>query len=134
MTETERERRPGLNPHDTWASAGFRFLIEIAAWVSGPWAAAEAVGAWWAAVPVALVLLLLPAVFNTPGDKKTTGVSTPGPLRICIEALLLAAAIYGAWRVWPSWLAIAVTVAGALMVVFGVPRYRWLLRQSRPVR
>ncbi|MEM6989628.1 MAG: hypothetical protein AAF721_04000, partial [Myxococcota bacterium] len=96
-------------------------------------AAVEAVGAWWAAVPVAMLLFLLPAVFNTPGDKKTTGVPTPGRVRICIEALLLAAAVYGAWRVWPPSFAIAVTACGALMIVFGIPRYHWLLRGA-PLR
>lgn len=132
MTEVER-RGPGVSPYDTYASSGFRFLIEIAAWVGGPWAAIDVVGAWWAAIPTALVLFLLPGVFNTPGDKNVTGVPTPGPIRIAIEALLLAAAVYGAWRVWPPWLAVAVSVAGGSMVMFGVPRYRWLLRGAPPV-
>lgn len=133
MTQIEREGRPGINPHDTYASSGFRFTIEIAAWIAGPWAASDAVGAWWAAIPAALILFLLPAIFNTPGDKKATGIAISGPIRIGIEALLLAAAVYGAWRVWPVWLAVAVSVAGGLMVVFGTPRYRWLLRGSPPV-
>lgn len=133
MTELERKPHPGLNPLDTYTSSGCRFLIEIAAWIGGPWAAIDVVGAWWAAVPTALVLLLLPAVFNTPGDKNLTGVPTPGPIRVCIEALLLVAAVYGAWRVWPVWLAVAVSVAGGFMIVFGIPRYRWLLRGA-PLR
>lgn len=133
MSETEPKQRPGVSPHDTYASSFFRFLIEVAAWVGGPWAAVDVVGAWWAAIPTALVLFMLPAVFNTPGDKKATGVPTPGPIRIGIEALLLAAAVYGAWRVWPLWLAVAVTVAGGLMVVFGIPRYLWLLRGAPQV-
>lgn len=133
MTEGERRQHPGLNPLDTYASSGFRFLIEVAAWIGGPWAAVDVVGAWWAAVPTALVLLLLPALFNTPGDKNTTGIPTPGPIRIGIEALLLAAAVYGAWRVWPVWLAVGVCVSGGLMIVLGIPRYRWLLRGA-PLR
>ncbi|MGH1345933.1 MAG: DUF2568 domain-containing protein [Nannocystales bacterium] len=129
MTETDREPRPGVNPHDTYASSGFRFLIEVAAWVGGPWAAVDLLGAWWAAIPTALVLLLLPAVFNTPGDKKITGVPTLGPVRIGIEALLLGTAVYSAWQVWQPWLAIVVTLSGGLMVLLGIPRYRWLLRR-----
>lgn len=131
MKRVER-KTPGVSPYDTFASSGFRFLIEVAAWVGGPWAAIDVAGAWWAAVPTAVVLLALPALFNTPGDKKTTPIATPGPIRIAIEALLLAAAVYGAWRVWPSWLAIAVSLAGGLMVAFGIPRYRWLLRGAPP--
>ncbi len=125
---TKELKGPGVSPYDTYLSSGFRFLIEVAAWVGGPWAATKIVGHWWASIPTALVLFLLPALFNTPGDKKTTGIPTPGPLRIGVEAILLGAAIYGAWTVWPPWLAIAVSVAGALMVVFGIPRYRWLLK------
>ena len=132
MTEEARKNRPGVSPFDTYASSGFRFLIEVAAWIGGPWAAVDVFGAWWAAIPTALVLFLLPAVFNTPGDKKVTGVPTPGPIRIGIEALLLATAVFGAWRVWPPWLAVAVSVAGALMVGFGVPRYLWLIRGAPP--
>ncbi len=129
-----RERSgPGVSPYDTYASSASRFLIELAAWVGAPWAAVDVVGAWWAAIPTALVLLLLPGLFNTPGDKNITGSPTPGPIRICVEALLLAAAVYGAWRVWPPWLAVAVSVAGGLMIVSGVPRYRWLIQGAPPV-
>lgn len=123
----------GVSPYDTYASSAFRFLIEVAAWVAGPWAAIDIAGVWWVALPTALTLLLLPAIFNTPGDKKTKGVPTPGFIRIGIEALLLGTAIFGAWRVWPNWLALAVSVAGAMMVAFGIPRYRWLLRGAPAV-
>lgn len=85
-------------------------------------------------MPTALLLFLLPALFNTPGDKKSTVIATPGFARIGIEALLLVAAVYSAWCVWPVWLAVAVSVAGALMIVFGIPRYRWLLRGAPPPR
>jgi len=114
------------NPLDTAASSATRFGIELAAWLAGPWAAAELVGAWWA-VPVALVVLMgLPATFNTPGDKNVDGIATPGPIRIGIEMLLLVVAIASAWYVWPTWAAILVTLLGLAMVATGVPRYRWL--------
>ena len=77
MTEGGTKTASGA-PLDTYASSGFRFLIEIAAWIGGPWAAVDVVGAWWAAVPTALGLLLLPALFNTPGDKNTTGIPRLG--------------------------------------------------------
>jgi len=122
-----------MNPYDTPVSSGLRFLIELVAWVAGPWAVADAVGSGWAAVPAVVVLLGLPALFNTPGDKKTTGVPTPGPIRILIELVLLAAAIAGAWMVWSPWAAVAVSLAGVLMVITGIRRYRWLAKGAGPV-
>jgi len=119
----------GLSPFDTAASSALRFAIEIIAWVAGPWAAAEITGSGWA-IPVALVVLVgLPAVFNTPGDKKSDGIATPGPIRIVIEMLLLGVAVAGAFTVWPVWVAVLVVLIGLGMVVTGLPRYRWLLSQ-----
>ncbi len=116
----------GPSPYDTPASAGSRFAIELVAWVAGPWAAAEVAGLAWVALPALLVLVGLPAVFNTPGDKHTDGIATPGPIRIGIEVLLLAVAVGSAWIVWPPWAAIAAALLGIVMVVTGLPRYRWL--------
>ncbi len=125
--------RPGVSPYDTYLSSGTRFLIELTAWIAGPWAAGDLAGPW-AAILTLVVLLALPSLFNTPGDKRTTGgVATPGPIRIAIEMVLLAAALWGAWTVWPSWLAVAVTVVGVVMLVSGVPRYRWLAAGAPPV-
>jgi len=119
-----------VSPFDTAASSATRFGIELVAWVAGPWAAAELVGAWWA-VPIALVILMgLPATFNTPGDKHTTGIPTPGPIRILIEMFLLVVAIASAWYIWPTWAAVLVTLLGVALLITGLPRYRWLLTGS----
>ena len=130
---TQRPDGTGMSPYDTSASAGLRFAIEIVAWVAGPWAAAELTGSGWAIVPALVALVALPALFNTPGDKNTTGIPTPGPLRILIEMLLLVVAIAGAWIVWPAWAAAAVTVIGVAMVFTGRHRYRWLAAGAPPV-
>lgn len=114
------------SPYDTTASSLTRFGIEVVAWVAGPWAAADVADTNWAILPALLVLVGLPSAFNTPGDKNTTGVPTPGPLRIAIEMLLLVVAVVSAWIVWPTWAAILVTLLGAAMLVTGMPRYRWL--------
>ena len=116
----------GPSPYDTSVSAGSRFAIELAAWVAGPWAAADMTGWGWMAVPALVVLVGLPALFNTPGDKKTDGIATPGPIRIEIEMFLLGVAVASAWIVWSAWAALAVTIVGIVMVASGLPRYRWL--------
>lgn len=127
MDSTASESSAALpSPFDTAASSLTRFGIEVVAWVAGPWAAADVTGTKWAIVPALLVLVGLPSVFNTPGDKNTTGVPTPGPIRIAIEMLLLAVAVISAWIVWPTWAAILVTLLGAGMLVTGLRRYRWL--------
>ena len=123
---TQPADRHGMSPYDTALSSGLRFAIEIVAWVAGPWAAGELTGSGWAIVPALVVLIGLPALFNTPGDKKTTGIPTPGPVRILIEMLLLVAAIAGAWIVWPVWAATLVSVIGLAMVITGRHRYQWL--------
>ncbi len=125
-SEPSGNSHSGVSPFDTVASSATRFVIEIVAWIAGPWAAADLLGSRWWALPTAVVLLALPALFNTPGDKKTTGIPTPGPIRILIEMLLLAAAIAGAWVVWPPWAAILVTLVGVALLTTGRSRYKWL--------
>lgn len=126
------DQSEGLSPYDTGVSSALRFLIEVLAWVLGPWAAAELTGSLWAIIPALVVLMGLPALFNTPGDKKFDGIATPGPLRILIEMLLLGAAVAGAWIVLPPWAAILVSIVGLAMVLSGLPRYRWLAAGAPP--
>lgn len=117
-----------MSPYDTAASAALRFLAELAAWIAGPWGAAELTGRGWVAVPVAAVLVALPAVFSTPGDKHQVVVATPGPVRLALEAGLWAVAVAGAVIAWPGWAAFGVVALVAATIVTGMPRARWLLR------
>jgi hypothetical protein len=114
------------HPYDTPVSGGLRFAVELIAWIAAPWAVAQE--AWWLAVPVFVVLVGLPAVFSTPGDKRQVVVATPGPVRVAIEALLYAAAIAGAWLVWPVWAAVVATGIVLISLVAGRARLAWLLR------
>ncbi|NNE97203.1 MAG: hypothetical protein HKN24_14370 [Acidimicrobiales bacterium] len=114
------------SPYDTVASSAFRFLIEIVAWVAGPWAVADLTGSNWLAIPALVVLVGLPAVFNAPGDKNTEGIVIPGPLRIVIEMFLAAVAVAASAIVWPAWGSAAVALIAAAMLVTGRARYRWL--------
>lgn len=116
------------NAVDHPVGAALRFIVELSAWVAAPWAASRT--SWLLAVVVLLVLLLLPGIFNVPGDKHVSGRPVSGPVRIAIELLLMVAAVGGAWVVWPSWAAITVTVVTALALVANLPRWRWLAPRS----
>lgn len=123
----------GLSPFDTSASSTLRFLIELTAWVAGPWAAVQLFDSGWAVLPTLVLLLGLPSIFNVPGDKNIEGIAVPGMVRIAIEALLLIVAVVSAWIVWPLWVAFVVTVVAVGMVATGLPRYRWMVAGAPPV-
>ena len=133
MNDTPRPTVAGPSPYDTVASSGLRFAVEIIAWVAGPWAVADLTEQGWTAIPALVFLLALPAVFNTPGDKKQTGVPTPGPIRIGIELFLTAVAIAGAWIVWPAWAAVLVSVVALASWIAGRRRVQWLAAGAPPV-
>lgn len=80
-----------LHPFDSPLSSALRFLTEVIAWVACPWAVTGASG--WLAALTLEVLVGLPAVFSTRGDKRRIIVATPGPLRVLIEIALHAAAV-----------------------------------------
>lgn len=114
------------HPYDTPLSSALRFAVELVAWVAGTWVVAQ----WsvWLAVPALIVLVGLPSVFSTPGDKKQVVVPTPGPVRALLELALYLVAVAGAWVVWPTWLAVIATLIVVASVVVGMPRTMWLLR------
>ena len=120
------KHEPFDHPYDTPLSSGLRFAVEVIAWVAGPWMAGQA--SIWLAIPVLVVLVGLPSLFSTSGDKRQVLVPTPGPLRVALELLLHAVAIVAPWFVWPPALAVVTTLVVAAALVTGVPRTRWLLR------
>lgn len=120
------------NPLDNFASASSRFAIEIAAWVAGPWAAAEITGTWLAIIPALLILVALPGVFSTAGDKRHVVVAVPGRIRFGIELILAAVASYSAFLVWTPVGGFIVVIIAALMFVTGMARARWLISNEAP--
>lgn len=115
------------HPIDTPLSSGLRFVMELIAWVAGPWAVWVLVSPW--AMPVALVVLVgLPAVFSTPGDKNTIIVATPGPVRILIELFLHAVALIAPLLVWPPYVGVIAILLVLGSLVVGIPRLIWLAR------
>ncbi|GLZ78572.1 hypothetical protein Afil01_33790 [Actinorhabdospora filicis] len=106
-----------------------RFLLELVAWTAAPWSLASH------SIPLAvasvLVLIGLPTVFATPGDKKQVIVAVPGVVTIGLVALHIAVAAVASWVAWPLWTAIAVWALCAAAVVTELPRWRWLLSARR---
>ncbi|WP_412544193.1 hypothetical protein R8Z50_17370 [Longispora sp. K20-0274] len=101
-----------------------RFGTELVAWVATPWAL---VGY---SIPLAvlsvLVLIGLPTVFATPGDKKQVLVAVPGYVTVGLVVLQLVAAVVSSWFAWPAPVAVAVSMLATATVVTELPRWRWL--------
>ena len=110
-------QRPGV-------ASALRFATEIVAWVAAPWALAGH------SVPLAVgadVLLIgLPTIFSTPGDKKTVLVAVPGYVTIGLVVLQMAAAGIASWAAWPLPVAVAVWALVAVTAVAELPRWRRL--------
>jgi hypothetical protein len=115
------------HPGHGYVSGGLRFLTELIAWVAVPWAL------WPHSIALAIgalvILIGLPAVFSTPGDRPGGGtlVPVPGIVTILLVLMQLAAAVAGAWALWPWWAAASVTVLCLIVTATEQPRWRWLL-------
>jgi hypothetical protein len=81
---------------------------------------------------VLAILVALPGVFSTTGDKRYVVVAVPGRIRLLIEIVLAAVAIYSAFVVWTYIGAIVVAVITVVMFVSGARRARWLLSNGPP--
>jgi len=112
--------------HDTVAGSGFRFLTEVIAWVTGTWVVGL-VHPFWGVLAL-IIMVGLPTVFTTTGDKKHTMVETPGPLRALIDFFQFAVAALAPWFVLPIWMAAACVVIVVAAIFFGRARFFWLFR------
>jgi hypothetical protein len=110
---------------------GLRFLAELVAWAAVPWAL-------WPHSPVlaiaaVLVLVVPPAVFGTPGDRPggDPPIAAPGAVTIASVLAHLVGAVAAAWVLWPTAVAIVVTVLCIAVVVSEQPRWRALVGRRR---
>ncbi|MEV4003979.1 hypothetical protein [Actinomadura sp. NPDC049753] len=117
-------KSPGGRAPDTKAASVLRFLAELVAWVAAPWALAP--HSIPLAVLVVVVLVGLPTVFSTPGDKANTIVAVPGSITIALVILHLAVAVAASWIAWPVPAAVAATVLAIAVTALEIPRWRWL--------
>ncbi|MFJ6981909.1 MULTISPECIES: hypothetical protein [unclassified Streptomyces] len=125
------DHAPGAaKPGHDYVRGGLRFATELIAWVATPWAL------WSHSVLLAIladVLLIgLPAVFSTPGDRPggDARVAVPGIVTILLLVIQLVAAAVSAWVLWPTWIALAVTVLCLIVPFTELPRWRSLLRAT----
>lgn len=121
---------PGFRaPGHTIVPGALRFTTELIAWVATPWAF------WSLSIPLAIasviVLISLPAIFGTPGDRPggDAPVSVPGIVTILIVLATLAAAVISMWVIAPLWAAIITTVLSGAAMITEQPRWRALLRR-----
>ncbi len=115
---------------------GLRFLLELSALAAlGYWGWTVASG--FARLPLSFGLPLVAAgfwgVFRTPGDDahgRAPPVAVPGILRLGLELLFFAVAVWGLWLAGAPRTAL---VFGGLVILHYASSYdrlRWLLRQG----
>ena len=117
------------SPNRPGPASALRFATELVAWVATPWALAG--HSVLLAVASVVVLVALPTVFATPGDKAQVIVAVPGYVTISLVLLHMAAAVVASWLAWPLPVAIAVWILVAASVLAELPRWRWLLSTGR---
>ncbi|WP_329288731.1 hypothetical protein [Streptomyces pseudovenezuelae] len=115
-------------PDDRIASV-LRFAAELVAWVATPWALSTY--SWLLAVLSVVVLIGLPTVFSTPGDKRQVIIPVSGAVTILLVLLQLAAATVSAWVVWPVYAAVLVSLLVSVTLLTERHRWRWLLSRGR---
>ncbi|WP_405901948.1 hypothetical protein OG696_01075 [Streptomyces sp. NBC_00656] len=116
-------------PDDRIASA-LRFATELVAWVTTPWALAG--HSWVLAALSVLVLIGLPTLFSTPGDKAHVIIAVPGWATILLVLLQIAAAAVSSWLIWPVWAAVPVALLAVATLVTERRRWQWLAATDSP--
>jgi Protein of unknown function (DUF2568) len=84
---------------------------------------------------IALLLLIgLPTVFVTPGDKVKVIVPVPGAVTVGLNVLQLFAAVVSAWAAWPVPVALLVWLLVLVTIYAELPRWRRLAGGDLVVR
>jgi hypothetical protein len=112
---------------DSRPASALRFITELIAWTATPWALAP--HSVLLAIASVVVLIGVPTVFQTPGDKARTVVPVPGFVTILIVLLQLVAAVVSSWFAWPLPVAVLVTLLALACLYTERLRWRWLLSQ-----
>ena len=127
MTDIADEGADSGRPDDRTASA-LRFATELIAWVATPWALADR--SRLLAVASVVLLIGLPTVFSTPGDKANVLVPVPGRVTVLLVLIQLVAAVVFSWLAWPARAAVPVTLLAVTTCVTERRRWKWLCRDG----
>ncbi len=117
------------SPNRPGVASALRFATEVVAWVATPWALAG--HSVLLAVASVVVLIALPTVFATPGDKAQVLVPVPGYVTVALVVVHMVAAVMASWFAWPRTVTAVVAVLVVASVVAELPRWRWLLTTAR---
>jgi hypothetical protein len=113
------------SPNRPGPASALRFLTELVAWIATPWAL------WSVSRPLAIVAVIiligLPTVFATPGDKRQVIVPVAGHVTVALVVLQMVAAVVSSWFAWHPAIAACVSVLVAVSVVTEWPRWSWLV-------
>lgn len=109
-------------------ATALRAGLELVAWIGLP------IALWphsvLLAIGVDVVLVGVPAVLQTPGDKPATVVAVPGRVTILMVLAELAGAVAAAWLLFPAWAAVLVAVLALACCGTELPRWRRLVTLS----
>jgi hypothetical protein len=127
VAETTVEAEPFVER--AYATA-LRAGLELVGWIGLP------IALWGHSIVLAIlvdvVLIGVPAVLQTPGDKPGPGggavIAVPGWVTIVMVVAELGAAVAAAWLLFWTWAAVLVTVLALICQVTEQPRWKHLLR------
>lgn len=120
----ENRDQSGADSRHARVGSVFRFLTELVAWVATPWALVS--HSVVLAVLSVVVLIGLPTLFATPGDKQTVIVAVPGWATILVLLQIVAAPV-SARVAWGPAAGAVVTALAVATVLRERPRWRRLL-------
>ncbi|MEE1782436.1 hypothetical protein PUR71_05795 [Streptomyces sp. SP17BM10] len=113
---------------EPWYATGLRAGLELVGWIGLP------IALWplsvLLAIGVDVVLVGVPAVLQTPGDKRATVVAVPGWVTVLMVLAELAGAVAAGWLLFPVWAAALVSVLALACCGTELPRWRWLVTLS----
>ncbi|MCX4094188.1 hypothetical protein [Nocardia sp. alder85J] len=121
-------RSVGGESPDSRTAGVLRFTTELIGWVATPWALASV--SIVLSVLSVIVLIGVPAVIGTPGDRNNS-VRVPGVVTIAMMVMEFAAAAIPVWFIWWPAVAAPVVLLVVAAVIAGLPRWRWLLAYDR---
>ncbi|MFG3224579.1 hypothetical protein ACGF07_07355 [Kitasatospora sp. NPDC048194] len=119
--DEQHAERPGEPRYATGLRAG----LELVGWIGLP------IALWphsvLLAIAVDVLLIGVPAVLQTPGDKPGTVVAVPGWVTVLMVLAELAGAVTAAWLLLPAWAAVLVSLLAVTCCGTELPRWRRLL-------